>query len=68
MKKKYIKRIIGIGLLAAVVGVFVWFMQITVTNRDDNDMRSLRSFYMEDRDSLDMGRCRQTRSSDCFRG
>ena len=54
MKKKYIKRIIGIGLLAAVVGVFVWFMQITVTNRDDNDMRSLRSFYMEDRDSLDM--------------
>ena len=40
--------------MAAAVWVFVWFMQATVTNRDDNDLRSLRSFYMEDRDSLDV--------------
>ena len=54
MKKIYFKRIIGIVLMAAVVAAFVWFMQATVTNRDDNDLRSLKSFYMEDKDSLDM--------------
>lgn len=52
--KKHAKRIISIISLIAVTALFIWFMQITVTNRDDNDLRSLKSFYKEDRDSLDV--------------
>lgn len=54
MKKEYLKRIAGIALMLLTVGVYVWFMQSTVADMNQIETRTVRSFYMEDPDSLDV--------------
>ena len=54
MIKKYAKRTIGILALIGAVAAYVFFMQATVTNRDDIEFRNLRGFYMEKPDTLDV--------------
>ena len=54
MKMKYYKRIIGITSLVIVVFVYVVFMQLFITNIDQAEFRSFRSYYLEEPDSLDV--------------
>ena len=55
MKKKYLKRTVGIISMILVVTAYVWFMQENITGLyNDSDCRNVKSFYLEEPDSLDM--------------
>lgn len=54
MKKKYIKRTIGIALLLIVTAVFTDAAQKLVANDGESESLNLQGYYLEDRDSLDL--------------
>ena len=55
MKKKYLKRTVGILAMIVVVAAYVCFMQNNITGLyNDFDYRNLRSYYLEEPGSLDV--------------
>lgn len=54
MKRKYIKRTIGIAFLLIVTAVFVDVAQKLVANDGESESLNLQGYYLEDRDSLDL--------------
>lgn len=55
MKDKYLKRTIGILAMILCVTTYVWFMQENITGLyNDSDCRNVKSFYLEEPDSLDV--------------
>lgn len=54
MKRRYLKRTIGILLMILIVAAYVHFMQENITGLyNDSDCRIIKSYYLEEPDSLD---------------
>ena len=54
MKKKYVKRTAGILSMILCAAAYVWFMQENIAGLyNDSDCRNVKSFYLEEPDSLD---------------